>query len=424
MTATWKAGFFFSIVALFATVELQLASQGPLPQPIVVTTAAGDHVVLQIQVDDRAARPVAAVGALVVKLDDREAQHVLLTPGTGRDKYAALVGPLSAGSHRLAVERSTFWNWPTGLSVSNLNARVVNAQSDESGVLRYSPTLGVRADTIGTASDVPLVMYAEDERRNGRGWIRYSVILSNEDGGTPPPALMARWGRTTDIELIYEVEVDGTRLVSDRFQGPDHEVRAFAGVRDGQHPQLLIATLNNMFIDRGRSVANVRPVPVVVNLERRTRESVMDDHPWIYPLMARELVAEKRIGTQIEDPREFLYVEAGLSLDEAAVSVRVGSDAEGWQDSTRGRPDLAVNRDGWVRIAVHAPSRAATLKWECRALPGVRAGAQPRCRIDSARVFRLGRDFLPGENLVSPGKVQIGVGLSDTIPVSDIGPAR
>jgi hypothetical protein len=303
-------------------------------------------------------------------------------------------------------------------------ARVVTSVSDEHSILRFSPTLGVRADTIGTASDIPLLMYAEDDRRDGRGWIRYSVIISHEDGGTPAPALMARWGRTTDIELAYEVEVDGARIVSDRFQGPEHEVRAFAGSREGQHPFLLVATLNNMFLDRGRSVATVRLVPHVINLERRTRESVMDDNPWIYPLMARELVAEKRIGTQIEDPREFLYVEAGLSLDDAAASVRVGSDAEGWQDSTRGRADLAVNRDGWVRIGVLAPSRAATLKWECRALPGVRQGATPRCRIESGRVFRLGRDYLPGENLISPGKIQIGVGLSEAVPLADLGPMR
>jgi hypothetical protein len=424
MKRTWKAGLLLLVVALVSSNALGITARTPPTPSVSITTAASDHVVLQIQVDDRAARPVAALGALVVKLDDREVQHVLLTPGTGRTSYDALIGPLAAGQHRIAIERSPLWNWPTGLTVTNVQARVVGAQSDENGVLRFAPTLGVRADTIGTASDIPLVMYAEDERRNGRGWIRYSVIISNEDGGTPPPALMARWGRTTDIELIYEVEVDGPRIVSDRFQGPDHEVRAFAGPREGQHPFLLIATLNNMFIDRGKSVANVRPVPVVVNLEGRTRESVMDLHPWIYPLMARELVAEKRIGTQIEDPRDFLYVEAGLSLEDAAVSVRVGSDAEGWQDSTRGRADLAINRNGWVRIAVHSPGRSATLKWECRALPGVRTGTQPRCGIEWGRVFRLGRDYLPGENLISSGKVQIGVGLSDAVPLADFGPAK
>ena len=412
-------------LVLAQTLTMWQVLPGPKPprtapaKPINVSTGAGDHVVLEVQVDDRAARDVAAVGALVVDVDGEEKQSILITPGTGRTTYDALVGPLPGGAHRVAVERSTLWPWPDGLGIARTSARVVAAGSADSVVLAHTPTLGIRADTIGTASDTPLVLYVEDDRREGRGWIRYSVIISNEDGGTPAPALMARWGRTTDIELIYEVEMDGTRLVQDRFQGPDHEVRAFAGPREGQHPVLLIATLNNMFIDRGRSLANVRPVPRIVNLDRRTRESVMDGNPWIYPLMARELVAEKRIGTQIEDPREFLYVEAGLNLDNAAASVKVGSDADGWKDSTRGRSDLAVNRNGWVRIAVHAPSRAASLKWECRALPSAPAGSVPRCGIEWGRVFRLGQDYLPGENLISPGKVQFGVGLSGAVPLRD-----
>ena len=42
-----------------------------------------------------------------------------------------------------------------------------------------------------------------------RGWqFRYSVIFSNEDGGTATDRLMATWGRTTDIEFVYGVEVD------------------------------------------------------------------------------------------------------------------------------------------------------------------------------------------------------------------------
>ncbi len=397
--------------------------QMPLSTPRLdlgsLSTGAGDHVVLEVQVDDRAARDAAAVGALVVIVDGQEKQSILMTPGTGRTSYDALIGPLPAGAHRITLQRSTLWAWPEGLHITGVSPRAVKAGSPDSIVLAHTPTLGIRADTIGTASDIPLVLYVEDDRRDGRGWIRYSVIISHEDGGTPAPALMARWGRTTDIELIYEVEMDGTRLVQDRFQGPDHEVRTFAGPREGQHPALLIATLNNMFIDRGKSLASVRPVPRIVNLDRRTRESVMDDNPWIYPLMARELVAEKRIGTQIEDPREFLYVEAGLQLEQAAASVRVGSDASGWKDSTRGRADLAVNRNGWVRIAVHAPSRAASLKWECRALTSAPAGAVPRCGIEWGRVFRLGQDYLPAENLISPGKVQLGVGLSDAVPLRE-----
>ena len=349
---------------------LQLVSKPQTDSPteaVSVSTANGDHVVLELHVDDRAARDVAAVGALAVKVDGQESQFILMTPGTGRTTYDALIGPLTAGVHRITLERSTLWPWPDGLGVASVPPRVVTAGSSDSIVLAHTPTMGVRADTIGTASDTPLVLYVEDDRRDGRGWIRYSVIISHEDGGTPAPALMARWGRTTDIELIYEVEMDGTRLVQDRFQGPDHEVRAFAGPREGQHPVLLIATLNNMFIDRGKSLASMRPVPQIVNLDRRTRESVMDDNPWIYPLMARELVAEKRIGTQIEDPREFLYVEAGLESRER------GGEREGWLRRRRlegldARPRRSRGQP--QRLGAHRGPRAVSRRLAEMGMPG------------------------------------------------------
>ena len=56
------------------------------------------------------------------------------------------------------------------------------------------------------------------------------MIWSNEDGGTNTPALMARWGRTTDIEWIYRVVLapDG-RIVSEHYQAPNHETKAFTG---------------------------------------------------------------------------------------------------------------------------------------------------------------------------------------------------
>ncbi len=46
-------------------------------------------------------------------------------------------------------------------------------------------------------------------RRDGDGRrLRYSVVFSNEDGGTPPDRLMATWGRLTDLEYVYGVELD------------------------------------------------------------------------------------------------------------------------------------------------------------------------------------------------------------------------
>jgi hypothetical protein len=379
---------------------------------LTVTTADGDHVLLDLTVVDPASSDVASAAVVVVNVDGRDRQQVVLTPGSGRTNYDALLGPFEAGTHRISLVRSELWAWPPAVEVAGAHARI--AAATDTATLAYAPTLGIRADTIGTASDLPLLVYVEDLRRNGKGWIRYSVILSHEDGGTPAPALMARWGRTTDIELVYEVELDGRRMVQDRFQGPDHEMRPFRGAREGDHPYLLFATLNNMVMDRGRSLAAIRPVPYAVSLDGRTRESVMDDFTWMYRVMARELATEKRIGTQIEDPREFLYVEAELTLENAIVSVQAGSASIGWTDSNRGRADLSVSRNGWVRIALPVSPTASALRWNCQPTPG-KSNAPPRCGVSWRRAFRLGPDYLPGRNLIEPGRTQLGAGFSEAV---------
>ena len=45
---------------------------------------------------------------------------------------------------------------------------------------------------------------------------------------------MATWGRTTDIEFVYGVEVDARNAVlAEEFQGPGHEVPPFNGQARG-----------------------------------------------------------------------------------------------------------------------------------------------------------------------------------------------
>src|SRR5205085_10356645 len=228
--------------------------------------------------------------------------------------------------HVIDVMPSPYWPSDPALTVK-ASTRVVKASDPAASVLEYVPTVGLRADTIGTASDLPLIAYVEDLRTTGSGWVRYSMIFSNEDGGTSTPALLARWGRTTDIEFLYEVEWRDGRVVQERIQAPDHKVLAFNGPREGHHPYLLVATLNNMVMDRGLSVAAVRPMPLVVDLTSATRESVMDREPWSYRVMARELAAEGRIAADVRDPREYLFVEGRLELQNAAVAVVVTSPA-------------------------------------------------------------------------------------------------
>ena len=108
------------------------------------------------------------------------------------------------------------------------------------------------------------------------------MIFSNEDGGTETDRLMATWGRTTDIEFVYGVELDEAgRILAEEFQGPGHEVPAFKGRHEAapaavgvdrqQHGQRVGAHARAL---RARAGAR-RPEDV-------SREAVMDRHPWTY----------------------------------------------------------------------------------------------------------------------------------------------
>jgi hypothetical protein len=403
-----------SVVAMPILFLLSLATSGAVQAPFprtAVTTAKGDHVILSLTVDDGSSR--SAASAVIVRVDGRDTQHIVLTPGVGRSAYTALLGPLEAGAHKLQLAPSPYWPAASGVSVRTVSARVVPAGDARMAILRYAPTLGLRADTIGSASDLPLIAYVEDQRQGGAGWVRYSVIFSNEDGGTSTPALLARWGRTTDIELVYEIEWRGGRVVQERIQAPDHKILPFGGAREGDHPYLLVGTLNNMVMDRGLSVAAVRPVPLVVDLASATRESVMDKEPWSYRVMARELASEGRIGADVKDPREYLYVEAKLDLENAAVAVVVQSP-NGRVDSAGANETWAVDRNGWVRIAVPSPATATSLQWRCAARKKS-AGDVARCGIDVVRAFRLDMGYLPGPNLARPQAFRMADGLSDAV---------
>jgi len=407
--------FVFVIALLLLPAMAPMASDAQSAgKPVSVATAIGDHVLLTVAVDDGQSRNSAA--AMIVRLDGRDTQHIILTPGVGRTSYTALLGPMEAGSHAVELVPSPYWPADPAVRVRELTTRVVRQNDPASVVLGHAPTIGVRADTIGTASDLPLVMYVEDLRQAGEGLIRYSVIFSNEDGGTSTPALLARWGRTTDIEFVYEIEWRGARVTQERIQAPDHKVLSFNGAREGAHPYLLVSTLNNMVMDRGLSVAAVRPVPLVVDLSSATRESVMDKEPWSYRVMARELQAEGRINAEVRDPREYLYVEAKLDLQNAAVHV-LALSPDGQSDSAAGNPSWAVDRNGWVRIAVRAPASATAIQWRCAPVKKNLTDTS-RCSVDLSRVFRLDSTYTPGANLVTARAISISEGLSDSIPLA------
>ena len=68
-----------------------------------------------------------------------------------------------------------------------------------------------------------------------------------------------------------------------------------------------------------------RIYPVHADLSQHSREELMDRFPWTYKIMAQELEREGKLrqfgaiaGTNVSDPRNYLYVEIGGDVPPSA----------------------------------------------------------------------------------------------------------
>lgn len=347
-----------------------------------------------------------------VYVDDRYSQHLPLVR-TGEADYQIALGSVDAGRHtvRLDIDPSATATSlrADGIATATMSLKAVPKTDREYLPLALAPIVYARPNTIGKFTDAPVFMWYEQERKPGATRYQYSVIFTNEDGGTPTDRLMATWGRTTDIEYIYGVEVDGNgTIVSEDYQGPDHQVLAFKGRREGRHPLLFVSTDNNMVKDSGDVTVRYAPLPVAFGLADQSREAVMDRNPWLYAVASKELVREGKIGAQIPDPRRFVYIEACGEVGTAAVAfgVRIG---ESWVMSDHGRPEHRIVRDGCFRGAVALPEGvdakevaavrvAAFARPPRNGAPAPAATAVKLTRINTA--FVLSPQYVPNRPMV------------------------
>jgi hypothetical protein len=294
-----------------------------------------------------------------------------------------------------------------------------------------APILYARPNTVGRFTDLPLLMWYEVVPTVRGRQYRYSVIFSNEDGGTQTDRLMATWGRTTDIEYVYGVEVDdGGRILAEEFQGPGHEVPAFKGTHEGRHPLLWVSTDNNMVSETGPTDIRYAPVPVKFDLTDASREAVMDANPWTYAIAAAEMRREGKVAddplpgiNKIPDPRRFVHVEACGTVGNAALALSIGTASGGagtasgsvrlqpdrdltWTSSDRGLPQYRIVRDGCFTIATPLP--VGTRPSDIRAIR-VHAFERPPARgaapspANSITLMRINKVFmLDAHDLPSP----------------------
>ncbi len=321
------------------------------------------------------ARPGREAAMADIAVDGRPPFQVMLYAGGERRSYPVFFGRLQTGEHRVTISPNERYSAaPCRIS----EPRIDNVRVDADPVIAYAPVLSARENTIGRFTDAPMLVYAEKIRENGINLLQYTVIFTNEDGGTSTRALMARWGRTTDIEYVYKVDPATNRAT---IQARGHKEEEFHGEREGMHPLLMPVTDNNM-VSGGQSAIRYRIAPQLVDLTAHSREQVMDEDPVAYRVMAEELERESKLrpfrvtdGEKVSDPRNYLYIEALLKNRNAAVSVHVRLQGEdSWRSSDLGRLDYAIARDGWIRTTVELspgtkPDRISEIGISCAVAP-------------------------------------------------------
>ncbi len=264
---------------------------------------------------------------LEVLIDDRLASHLVTYMGRPFHDYAIHLGALIAGPHNLAFQRADS-------STAMLKLREVRIDIYEKdhaffSVLAHAPIIfgrsrrdvstneanGMLLDPDMRHSDVPLLLVYDEQASNFGKTRTYTVFFSNENGGTPPPGLLHLWGRYTDIEWAYRVELDDTSKRRQAFfQGPKHQQLVYRGGFENDQPTLQVATLNNMFSDSLTTKLRFALPPLFNMPPDSPRESMMLQAPWTWQVSAKEARREQRLdpspvdSTRIADLQRYLYI--------------------------------------------------------------------------------------------------------------------
>jgi hypothetical protein len=430
LAALTLAGFSYSISA--QTVRERPFTVNAEAEALLDLTAVAPHT------SWAQAGSEAAVATLFV--DGRYNQDIFLFEGARPFTYQVMLGHLQPGEHVLRVEfnrKQSALNAPT-FEIQDAKISLVDRANPDYQALSLAPMVYARPNTIGRFSDIPLLMWYETSRAEQLTTIRYSLIFTNEDGGTQTSALMARWGRTTDIEWIYEVKVDAEGKVrAATFQGILHETRPFQGNSENGHPMVIVASDNNNVSDHGESAIRFALRPIPFDLSHSSREEIMDRHPWIYQLMAAELQREGKIseesrgGNQMADPRHYLYLDATSELRGTALSFTVKLKGNPkWYPSDLGINYYKIDRSGYFRTTVRLNpgtklDQIERIAVRCDAAGNPRSGEEIKklsgaeCDLNAVnKAFMLDERFQPGPSLpvhIKPLKLRFG----ETIEVYD-----
>ncbi|TDB96543.1 hypothetical protein [Actinomadura sp. 7K534] len=365
-----------------------------------------------------------------VAVDGRHVTDLVVPSSDPVDRSLGL-GHVRKGDHEVTL-RFAKGSAPAADRVRLGRTRV--RMPDDALALRHAPiVVGRTGWPFGNpyqnaTTDTPLLAWHETRpaATPGHRVIEYSMVWSNEDGGTDTPALMARWGRTTDIEWVYRVEVDasGGRVDGTAvYQAPLHLTFQFTGRFEGDHPLLQTCTENNNMCD---VISPDPPLRFLLDASRtrpqgRAREAVMDRDPWTYRVAAQEMVREGKIEQpsdpatrEVGDQRTYLFVEfakttgaptAWGSAPGVALGVRLKADPSTLYRSDHDQPTWSVERDGAVATTVELPEGTAMsdiASIEALRRPvGLGDNGAPATVTSINRGFFLNDSYLPQPSAVS-----------------------
>jgi hypothetical protein len=293
-------------------------------------------------------------------------------------------------------------------------------------VARYAPVLygrnvaGLGGRFQNNRTDTPLVAWHQvlPADTPGHSIIEYSVMWSNEDQGTNTALLMGRWGRTTDIEWVYRVEVDaqGHRVAGTGvFQGAGHGTTPFAGRYAGTHPLLETCTGNNNVCDKvddpmrfALSFRGALPAD-------QAREHEMDVHPWTYQVTSREMLREHKIESpsdpatiDVGDQRSYLYIALdhdvvpASSAETIGLAVDVTLNGGATFHSDHLIAIVTIQHDGPAATTVELPlgtTLADLQSISVRRVPFGADDASTTTVTELQRAFFLTKRYLPGPSL-------------------------
>ena len=419
-----KKVIIISVFLLSALVEIVAQCEEPSIEKTGVTIAARNFEIARrtlqsetiLEVESATENSSWAIkgaesAVLTIFVDDQYNQDVMLFSGAEKFVYKVTLGKFAPGKHQVKIVLNEKRSAKNARKVKIFALEVKQTESEsavDAFAAAHSPIIYARPDTIDKFSDVPLLTYYEVFPIGESDFkIRYTTIFTNEDGGTQTAALMARWGRATDIEWVYETEIKNGVIVWEVYQGANHETKTFAGRKIlGNHPLIFDVTVNNNFADSGCSDLRFVPMPIRADLSSKSRETVMDENAWTYRIMAEEAAREGRVNAAkldantIADPREYLYAEIYSETKNAAINIEAQISAAEIYTSDKGSEQLRVNRPGYVRIALYMPPNRSdkfpkTINVGCYALSGKMPSESGCQNVRLIKLVRLDRNYLP-----------------------------